>query len=88
VKHATLRDEPPCPARAFYAKGYHMLTNGLQAETVWSEILAFVRHPQSPLPSHAPPLPRLARRAEKRRNSTGQRLPNINQPTATVDALE
>ena len=64
VKHATLRMSPHVRT-AFYAKGYHMLMNDLQAETVWSDILAFVRHPESPLPSHAPPLPWLARRAEK-----------------------
>ena len=64
VKRATLRMSPHVRT-AFYAKGYHMLMNDLQAETVWSDILAFVRHPESPLPSHAPPLPWLARRAEK-----------------------
>lgn len=64
VKHATLRMSSHVHT-AFYAKGYHMLMNDLQAETVWSDILAFVRHPESPLPSRAPPLPWLARRAEK-----------------------
>ncbi len=64
VKRATLRMSPHVRT-AFYAKGYHMLMNDLQAETVWSDILAFVRHPESPLPSRAPPLPWLARRAEK-----------------------
>lgn len=50
---------------AWYEKGYHMLMNDLQAETVWRDILAFIRDPESPLPSHAPPLPWLANRSEK-----------------------
>lgn len=50
---------------AWYDKGYHMLMNDLQAQTVWSDILAFIRDPESPLPSRAPPLPWLANRPEK-----------------------
>ncbi|MEZ6028422.1 MAG: alpha/beta fold hydrolase [Hyphomonadaceae bacterium] len=42
---------------AYYAKGYHLLLNDLQAETVWRDVLAFVRHPSNRLPSGAPPLP-------------------------------
>jgi alpha-beta hydrolase superfamily lysophospholipase len=42
---------------AYYAKGYHMLMNDLQAKTVWADILAFIDDPNAPLPSHAPPLP-------------------------------
>lgn len=64
VKHATLRMSPHVRT-AWYARGYHMLMNDLQAETVWSDILAFVRQPESPLPSRSPPLPWLARKAEK-----------------------
>ena len=64
VRHATLRMSPRVRT-AWYPKGYHMLMNDLQAETVWSDILAFARHPESPLPSHAPPLPWLARQAKK-----------------------
>ena len=45
---------------AYYTKGYHMLMNDLQARTVWSDVLGFVRSPESPLPSRAPPLPWLA----------------------------
>ena len=64
VRHATLRMSQHVRT-AYYPRGYHMLMNDLQAETVWSDILAFVRHPESPLPSRAPPLPWLARKAEK-----------------------
>jgi alpha-beta hydrolase superfamily lysophospholipase len=42
---------------AYYEKGYHMLMNDLQAESVWSDILAFVRKPDSPLPSGASAIP-------------------------------
>jgi len=42
---------------AYYAKGYHMLMNDLQAETVWRDVLAFVEQPTAQLPSGSPPLP-------------------------------
>jgi alpha-beta hydrolase superfamily lysophospholipase len=64
VKHATLKMSSHVRT-AWYAKGYHMLMNDLQAETVWSDILSFIRQPESPLPSRSPPLPWLARHAEK-----------------------
>ena len=50
---------------AYYAKGYHMLMNDLQAETVWSDILAFIDHPDAALPSGSPPLPWLAKTAKR-----------------------
>lgn len=56
---------PPHVKTAYYAKGYHMLMNDLQAETVWSDILAFVRHPESPVASGAPPMPWLARQSAR-----------------------
>ena len=62
VRHATLKMSPHIRT-AFYARGYHMLMNDLQAETVWRDILAFARQPESPLPSRSPPLPWLARHA-------------------------
>lgn len=64
AKSATLKMNPHVRT-AWYAKGYHMLMNDLQAETVWRDILAFIRAPESPLPSRAPPLPWLANRPEK-----------------------
>lgn len=51
---------------AYYVNGYHMLMNDLQAEKVWSDILAFIRKPDSPLPSNAPPLPWKHETAENR----------------------
>lgn len=47
------------PARArsaLYADGYHMLMRDLQAEVVYGDILAYLRDPNAPLPSEAPPL--------------------------------
>lgn len=60
VERATAK-MPPHVRTAYYVDGYHMLMNDLQAETVWSDILAFVRKPESALPSGSPPLPWLAR---------------------------
>ena len=51
---------------AYYDKGYHMLMNDLQAEAVWSDILAFVRKPDSSLPSGAPAIPFRRETAENR----------------------
>lgn len=51
---------------AYYAKGYHMLMNDLQAETVWRDVLAFIRRPDAPLPSGAPPIPFRQETAENR----------------------
>jgi alpha-beta hydrolase superfamily lysophospholipase len=48
---------PPHVKTAYYAKGYHMLMNDLQAENVWRDVLTFIRKPDSPLPSRAPPIP-------------------------------
>jgi alpha-beta hydrolase superfamily lysophospholipase len=48
---------PPHVRTAYYENGYHMLMNDLQAETVWSDILAFIENPDGRLPSRAQPLP-------------------------------
>ncbi len=56
VERAAVR-MPDHVKTAYYEKGYHMLMNDLQAETVWSDILAFVRKPDAPLPSKAPRIP-------------------------------
>lgn len=42
---------------AYYARGYHMLMNDLQAQTVWGDILGFIDDPGAALPSASPPLP-------------------------------
>lgn len=48
----------PCTRTGSYRDGWHMLLRDLQAETVWRDIVAFVRDPAAPAPSGAPPLAR------------------------------
>ena len=36
---------------AYYPDGYHMLLRDLQAETVFEDVLTFLRDPAAPLPS-------------------------------------
>ena len=61
VKRA-VRKLPAHVRTAYYAKGYHMLLNDKQAETVWRDILAFAEEPAAPLPSGAPAIPWVAPR--------------------------
>lgn len=56
VKRAAVK-MPAHVRTAYYENGYHLLLNDLQAETVWRDILAFVREPGNQLPSGAAPLP-------------------------------
>ena len=47
----------PAHARtAVYENGYHMLLRDLQAETVYADILSFLRTPEAAFPSQAPAL--------------------------------
>ena len=56
---------PPGGRTAYYASGYHLLTRDLQAQTVWTDILAFIADPKATLPSGAPPIP--SREGQSRR---------------------
>jgi acylglycerol lipase len=56
VKRAAAR-LPDHVATAYYADGYHMLMNDLQAETVWADVLSFALTPENRVPSGAPNLP-------------------------------
>ena len=47
----------PTDRSAYYAKGWHLMTRDRQGPVVWADILAFVRDPNAPLPSGAPPIP-------------------------------
>lgn len=47
----TSADFPDHVRTVYYPKGYHMLLRDLQAETVWSDYLAFFRDPDAELPS-------------------------------------
>ncbi|WP_374575775.1 alpha/beta fold hydrolase [Phenylobacterium sp.] len=42
---------------AFYDQGWHLLTRDHEGPKVWADVLAFVRDPDAPLPSDAPPIP-------------------------------
>lgn len=42
---------------AYYAAGHHLLTRDKQRAVVIGDILAFIRDPDGPLPSGAPPIP-------------------------------
>ena len=40
-----------------YPQGWHLLLLDRQAGTAWADAEAFIRDPDQPLPSHAPPIP-------------------------------
>jgi alpha-beta hydrolase superfamily lysophospholipase len=42
---------------AYYPNGYHMLLRDLQAETVFEDVLTFLRDPNAPLPSNVNEVP-------------------------------
>jgi alpha-beta hydrolase superfamily lysophospholipase len=47
----------PTDRSADYARGYHLLLRDKQAKNVWADVAAFIRAPEAPLPSGAPPIP-------------------------------
>ncbi len=47
---------PPSARTALYANGYHWLLRDLQRDMVYADILAFLRDPEAPFPSQAPPI--------------------------------
>jgi alpha-beta hydrolase superfamily lysophospholipase len=51
----------PSDRSAYYANGYHLLTRDLGRRRVLDDIIAFIRNPAAPLPSGAPPIPKVAR---------------------------
>lgn len=53
---AAARRLPSTARTALYANGYHMMLRDLEAEVVFADIMAFLRDPNAPLPSGAPPL--------------------------------
>ena len=50
---ATWRAMPAGPVRAFYPDGYHLLLRDKDRATPIDDILAWIRHPDAPLPSGA-----------------------------------
>ena len=47
----------PADRTAYYAAGHHLLTRDHQGPVVMGDVLAFIRDPEGPLPSGAPPIP-------------------------------
>ena len=47
----------PGDRSAYYAAGHHLLTRDKQRAVVIADVLAFIRDPEAPLPSAAPPIP-------------------------------
>ena len=47
----------PADRTAYYAAGHHLLTRDHQGPVVMADVLAFIRDPEGPLPSGAPPIP-------------------------------
>jgi alpha-beta hydrolase superfamily lysophospholipase len=47
----------PQDRSAYYAHGYHLLTRDKEGPIVIADVLAFLKDPQGPLPSGAPPIP-------------------------------
>jgi len=61
----------PSDQSAFYAAGHHLLTRDHQREVVIEDILSFVRDPQAPLPSGAPPIPGTTEHIDASRRAAG-----------------
>ena len=53
----TARKLPDHVRTAYYPDGYHMLLRDLQAETVFEDVLAFLKDPEAPLPSQVGEVP-------------------------------
>jgi acylglycerol lipase len=56
---------------AEYARGYHLLMRDKQGPTVWADVAAFLRDPNRPLPSGAPPIPGSSARGTQSRVAAG-----------------
>jgi acylglycerol lipase len=50
----------------YYEHGWHLLLRDLQARTVWSDTEAFIRDPAGPMPSGAPPIPKMVPKGPKK----------------------
>ena len=61
----------PGDRTAYYANGWHLMTRDRQGPKVWDDILAYVRDPHAPLPSGAPPIPRLKRQSAQAAGPAG-----------------
>ena len=71
---------PPGDLTAFYARGYHLLLVDLENPVVWDDVASFLKTPEAPLPSRAPPIPRTEReaKAERLKKSEPAVLPQLS----------
>ena len=53
----TAKTLPSHVRTAYYPDGYHMLLRDLQSETVFEDVLTFLRDPEAPLPSEVGEVP-------------------------------
>jgi alpha-beta hydrolase superfamily lysophospholipase len=60
---------------AHYERGYHMLTRDLQGPVVSRDILSFIRDPDGPLPSGAPPIRSARERSRLSAAASGRKPP-------------
>jgi alpha-beta hydrolase superfamily lysophospholipase len=60
---------------AHYPRGYHMLTRDLQGPVVSRDILSFIRDPDRPLPSGAPPIRSTRERSRLSAATAGRKPP-------------
>ena len=61
----------PGDRSVYYAKGYHLMMRDKQGPVVWRDIEAFIRDPEAPLPSGAPPIPSAPRHLPETHVATG-----------------
>jgi alpha-beta hydrolase superfamily lysophospholipase len=61
----------PSDRTAYYQAGHHLLTRDHQREVVIVDVLAFIRDPQAPPPSAAPPIPGAPGEEPGRRHAAG-----------------
>lgn len=61
----------PSDRSAYYAAGHHLLTRDKQRAVVIADVLSFIRDPQAPLPSGAPPIPGAPDQAGVSRRAAG-----------------
>jgi alpha-beta hydrolase superfamily lysophospholipase len=54
---AAARKLRPSDRSAYYAGGHHLLLRDLERARTIADVLSFIRDPQAPLPSGAPPIP-------------------------------
>ncbi len=48
---------PPEGRKAYYAEGWHLLMRDYEAPVVWGDVMSFIKDPNAPWPSGAPPIP-------------------------------